>query len=43
MRGRVFLKEVTMIVKIYGGMRVHEPPYTQAVEDEFYRRVGSGW
>jgi len=42
-RGRVFLKEVTMIVKIYGGMRVHEPPYTQAEEDEFYRRVGSGW
>jgi len=32
-----------MIVKIYGGMRVHEPPYTQAEEDEFYRRVGSGW
>jgi len=24
------------------GMRIHEPPYTQAEEDEFYRRVGGG-
>jgi hypothetical protein len=23
-------------------MRSHEPPYTQAEEDEFYRRVGRG-
>jgi len=31
-----------MVVKIINGMRIHEPPYTQAEEDEFYRRVGSG-
>jgi hypothetical protein len=32
-----------MVVKIYpGGMRVSEPPYTKAGEDEFYRRVGGG-
>ena len=24
------------------GMRIHEPPYTKAEEDEFYRRVGGG-
>jgi hypothetical protein len=24
------------------GNRYHEPPYTQAEEDEFYRRVGRG-
>ena len=24
------------------GNRYHEPPYTQAEEDEFYRRVGGG-
>jgi hypothetical protein len=29
-----------MVVKIINGMRIHEPPYTQAEEDEFYRRVG---
>ena len=29
-------------MKIINGMRIHEPPYTQAEEDEFYRRVGSG-
>jgi hypothetical protein len=29
-------------VKVYGGMRVREPPYTKAEEDEFYRRVGGG-
>ena len=22
------------------GTRIHEPPYTQAEEDEFYRRIG---
>ena len=31
-----------MVVKIINGMRIHEPPYTQAEEDEFYRRVGRG-
>ena len=31
-----------MVVKIINGMRIHEPPYTQAEEDEFYRRVGGG-
>jgi hypothetical protein len=31
-----------MVVKIINGMRIHEPPYTQAEEDEFYRRVGHG-
>jgi hypothetical protein len=24
------------------GTRIHEPPYTKAEEDEFYRRVGRG-
>ena len=24
------------------GMRIHEPPYTKAEEDEFYRRIGRG-
>jgi hypothetical protein len=24
------------------GTRIHEPPYTQAEEDEFYRRIGGG-
>jgi len=24
------------------GMRIHEPPYTKAEEDEFYRRIGGG-
>ena len=33
---------VTMVVKIINGMRIHEPPYTQTEEDEFYRRVGRG-
>jgi hypothetical protein len=31
-----------MVVKIINGMRSHEPPYTQAEEDEFSRRVGRG-
>ena len=31
-----------MVVKIINGMRIHEPPHTQAEEDEFYRRVGRG-
>jgi hypothetical protein len=31
-----------MVVKIINGMRIHEPPHTQAEEDEFYRRVGGG-
>ena len=31
-----------MVVKIINGMRIHEPPYTKAEEDEFYRRVGGG-
>ena len=31
-----------MVVKIINGMRIHEPPYTKAEEDEFYRRVGRG-
>jgi hypothetical protein len=31
-----------MVVKIINGMRIHEPPYTQAEEEEFYRRVGRG-
>src|SRR5262249_51983388 len=31
-----------MVVKIINGMRIQEPPYTQAEEDEFYRRVGGG-
>ena len=32
-----------MVVKIdKHGNRYHEPPYTQAEEDEFYRRVGGG-
>jgi hypothetical protein len=31
-----------MVVKIINGMRIHEPPYAQAEEDEFYRRVGRG-
>ena len=35
-------KGVTIVVKIISGMRIHEPPYTQAEEDEFYRRVGGG-
>ena len=35
-------KEVTMVVKIINGLRIHAPPYTKAEEDEFYRRVGSG-
>jgi hypothetical protein len=32
-----------MVVKVdkYGN-RYHEPPYTKAEEDEFYRRVGGG-
>jgi hypothetical protein len=29
-----------MVVKIINGMRIHEPPYTQAEEDEF--RVSAG-
>jgi hypothetical protein len=24
------------------GVRIHEPPYTKAEEDEFYRRIGGG-
>jgi hypothetical protein len=31
-----------MVVKIINGMRIHEPPYTQAEEEEFYVRVGRG-
>jgi hypothetical protein len=32
-----------MVVKIINGMRrIHEPPYTKAEEDEFYRRIGGG-
>ena len=32
-----------MVVKITkSGMRIHEPPHTQAEEDEFYRRIGGG-
>jgi hypothetical protein len=31
-----------MVVKFYGGMKVHEPPFTKAEEDEFYRRIGGG-
>jgi hypothetical protein len=33
-----------MVVKYItpGGSRIHEPPYTQAEEDEIYRRVSSG-
>ena len=32
-----------MVVKVTkSGMRIHEPPYTQAEEDEFYRRIGGG-
>jgi len=31
-----------MVVKIINGMRIHEPPYTQAEDDEFYKRVGRG-
>jgi len=32
-----------MVVKVYkSGMRIHEPPYTKAEEDEFYRRIGGG-
>ena len=31
-----------MVVKIINGMLIHEPPYTQAEEDEFYRRIGGG-
>jgi hypothetical protein len=31
-----------MVVKVYGGMRIHEPPYTKSEEDEFYRRIGGG-
>jgi hypothetical protein len=32
-----------MVVKVTkNGMRIHSPPYTQAEEDEFYRRVGGG-
>jgi len=23
-------------------VRIHEPPYTKAEEDEFYRRIGGG-
>jgi hypothetical protein len=31
-----------MVVKIYpSGMKVHEPPFTKAEEDEFYRRVNN--
>ena len=33
-----------MVVKYItpGGSRIHEPPYTQAEEDEIYRRIGGG-
>jgi hypothetical protein len=32
-----------MVVKVTkSGMRIHESPYTQAEEDEFYRRIGGG-
>jgi hypothetical protein len=32
-----------MVVKVTkGGMRIHEPPYSKAEEDEFYRRTGNG-
>jgi hypothetical protein len=33
-----------MVVKYItpGGSRIHGPPYTQAEEDEFYRRIGGG-
>jgi hypothetical protein len=31
-----------MAVKIINGMGIHEPPYTKAEEDEFYRRAGGG-
>jgi hypothetical protein len=33
-----------MVVKFItkSGQRVHEPPYTEAEEAEFYRRVGNG-
>ena len=32
-----------MVVKVFpSGTVLHEPPYTQAEEDEFYARVGRG-
>jgi hypothetical protein len=32
-----------VIKKIYpDGSRLHGPPYTQAEEDDFYRRIGGG-
>jgi hypothetical protein len=32
-----------MVVKISKfRTRIHEPPYTKAEEDEFYRRIGGG-
>jgi hypothetical protein len=31
-----------MVVKIINGMRIHQPPYTKAEQDEFYRRIGRG-
>ena len=32
-----------MVVKVdKHGNRIHSPPYTQAEEDEFYRRIGGG-
>ena len=35
--------EAPMVVKVdKHGNRYYEPPYTQAEEDEFYRRVGGG-
>jgi hypothetical protein len=31
-----------MVVKVDGGLRVHEPPFTKAEQAEFYRRIGGG-
>ena len=43
-RGQPLDLEDAMILKYVtkNGMRIHEPPYTKAEEDEFYRRVGRG-
>jgi hypothetical protein len=30
-----------VVMKIYpGGMKFHEPPFTEAEEDDYYRRIG---
>jgi hypothetical protein len=43
-RGQPLDLEDAMILKYVtkNGMRIHEPPYTKAEEDEFYRRIGGG-